>query len=63
MTELSVFKFKKLRHTQLFLYTVSPLKKPDKKLFSFFIWFYNNLYLLNQRIIGGCAPSHISFDL
>lgn len=27
MTELSVFKFKKLRHTQLFLYTVSPLKK------------------------------------
>ena len=37
MTELSVFKFKKLRHTQLFLYTVSPLKKNQiKKLFSIF---------------------------
>nr|DAE50854.1 MAG TPA: hypothetical protein [Caudoviricetes sp.]DAR59947.1 MAG TPA: hypothetical protein [Caudoviricetes sp.] len=22
----------------------------------------NNLYLLNQRIIGGCALSRISFD-
>ena len=22
----------------------------------------NNLYLLNQRTIGGCAPSRISFD-